>query len=64
MRQCRICGCTDEVPCLVYDDHGFDRPCWWFESDLCSVCAGLDDVDVLTTGGLPWGNSASSPRRS
>jgi hypothetical protein len=48
MRQCRVCGCTDDLPCLVYDVyHGFDRPCYWFMPDLCSVCAGVDGADLI-----------------
>jgi hypothetical protein len=53
---------------LVYDvDHGFDRPCWWFEPDLCSVCAGVDGADLIAQrGGIRWEkfeNSMRDPRR-
>lgn len=34
-RRCRVCGCTDAMPCL-----GADGPCSWVEEDLCSSCAG------------------------
>ena len=33
---CRICGCTDEVAC--------EGGCSWVEDDLCSECAGGEDL--------------------
>ncbi len=59
-RRCRVCGCTDDLPCLVFDvDHGFDRPCYWFEPDLCSVCAGVDGADLIAlAGGERWNSEA------
>jgi hypothetical protein len=52
--QCRQCGCTEELACVVSVD-GVERGCrWtlvdtrtfadaaetWIESDLCSACSG------------------------
>lgn len=31
---CRVCGCSDDDPCL-HPDYG---PCSWYEEDLCSHC--------------------------
>lgn len=46
-RTCRVCGCTDEKPCITEDGS-----CHWVENDLCSVCArGIDpgyDLDDFT----------------
>jgi len=42
---CKVCGCTDEHAC--YDpDYG---PCWWVDEreDLCSHCAGPEDIESL-----------------
>lgn len=33
---CRVCGCTDEDPCI----DGDGLPCAWAEPDLCTICAG------------------------
>jgi hypothetical protein len=33
-RACRVCGCTENDPCL-HPKHG---PCWWEGKDLCSHC--------------------------
>ena len=35
VRRCRVCGCTDDNPCV---DFGGDS-CSWAEDDLCSACA-------------------------
>ncbi len=32
VRQCRVCGCTENNAC--------DGSCWWVEHDLCSNCVG------------------------
>ncbi len=29
-RRCRVCGCTDDDPCV--------GGCYWVEDDLCSAC--------------------------
>jgi hypothetical protein len=31
LRRCRVCGCTDEQPCV--------GGCTWVSDDLCSACA-------------------------
>lgn len=31
--QCRVCGCTDDTPCIVDGE-----PCAWVLPDLCSGC--------------------------
>lgn len=33
---CRVCGCTDDQACL--------RGCHWVEKDLCSSCAGAEEL--------------------
>ncbi len=33
VRTCRVCGCTNDTPCITSDG-----PCWWVEMDLCSAC--------------------------
>lgn len=39
-RQCRICGCTNDNPCLVNDlTVGLGSTCAWVEHDLCDACA-------------------------
>jgi hypothetical protein len=35
-QMCRVCGCTNESPC--------GSGCNWVETDLCSSCAGWEDV--------------------
>lgn len=50
MRQCRVCGCTDDCACL--------GGCYWVEYDLCSRCynvmqfskilATFDNIDSYT----------------
>lgn len=43
-RTCRICGCTENNPCITPPD----GPCHWIASDICSACAGVatdDDPD-------------------
>lgn len=32
-RQCRVCGCAEDHPCMTEDG-----PCFWLEQDLCSGC--------------------------
>jgi ParB/RepB/Spo0J family partition protein len=39
---CRVCGCTEEMPCEA-EDGGY---CHWAFPDLCSVCAGKPIVTV------------------
>ena len=34
-RQCRVCRCTDRMPC----NDPIDGPCHWIAADLCSSCA-------------------------
>lgn len=34
VRECRVCGCTDERACVGADG----RPCHWVAADLCSAC--------------------------
>jgi hypothetical protein len=38
IRECRICGCTDDncLGCIAKTG----SPCHWIEDDLCSACAG------------------------
>lgn len=36
LRQCRVCGCTDEDCTGCIERQG--APCWWVASDLCSAC--------------------------
>jgi len=43
VRECRLCGCTDEDACV--DAAGV--PCSWTEDDLCSVCAALLSAEAL-----------------
>lgn len=38
-RRCRVCGCTDERPCVELDFWADCVPCHWVKSDLCSSCA-------------------------
>jgi len=38
-QKCRVCGCDELHACQT--DEG---PCHWVEDDLCSGCAGDDDV--------------------
>lgn len=51
IKQCRVCGCTDENACMIRDDGGF-KPCYWVEDDLCSACVGRTN-----TGGNQYGTS-------
>lgn len=39
-RRCRVCGCTDEWAC--------EGGCYWVEEDLCSTCAPVSLLDVLS----------------
>jgi len=39
IRTCRVCGCTDNMPC-VYLKTGFT--CRWVAKDLCSACQVKD----------------------
>ena len=34
-RKCRVCGCTQNAPCIVDG-----TPCHWVAEDLCSSCVG------------------------
>jgi len=34
-RQCRVCRCTERMPC----NDPIDGPCSWIDDDLCSSCA-------------------------
>lgn len=34
VRECRVCGCTDEEGC--------PEGCYWVEPDLCSNCVGVE----------------------
>ena len=36
VRQCRICGCTDDNCSQCIEKTGF--PCYWIDKDLCSAC--------------------------
>jgi hypothetical protein len=54
--ECRVCGCTDARPCILEPDtndlvEGVDllfedtpTTCSWIKPDLCSSCAGPDDL--------------------
>jgi len=35
-RACRVCGCTEHMPC----EGLLGEPCLWVEKDLCSACVG------------------------
>jgi hypothetical protein len=39
-RTCRVCGCTDDDPCLMtaYPTDDAIARCHWIEWDLCSAC--------------------------
>ncbi|MBE0529506.1 MAG: hypothetical protein IH626_01680 [Rhodospirillales bacterium] len=37
IRECRICGCTDDHACVGADGN----PCHWVDDDLCSACDQL-----------------------
>lgn len=39
VRICRVCGCTDNSPCVCTDGAVQSR-CEWVGDDLCSLCAG------------------------
>ncbi|MEN6607793.1 MAG: hypothetical protein ABFD60_11155 [Bryobacteraceae bacterium] len=49
-RFCRVCGCTEDEPCVNLEGQG----CHWVAEDLCSACsssssspASLDDPKML-----------------
>jgi hypothetical protein len=39
---CRLCGCTDDdcEQCVMRTG----SPCHWVQPDLCSACAGADEI--------------------
>jgi hypothetical protein len=39
LRACRHCACTDDYACLTPDG-----PCAWVAWDLCSACAGREEL--------------------
>jgi hypothetical protein len=43
IRECRLCGCTDDRACVGADGN----PCHWVWDDLCSACAELLDDPVI-----------------
>jgi len=43
VRKCRVCGCTDVMPCI--DDLG--QACAWAGPDLCSACAEAGEDEPL-----------------
>ena len=45
IRQCRVCGCTD--------DHACDGGCDWVETDLCSSCAQVASPGSTASVGAP-----------
>jgi len=58
-RACRVCGCTDDWPCIT--DEG---PCHWTDEhrDLCSACAaalGGEHVVSMTLEGAKGDEVAS-----
>ena len=32
-KRCKVCGCTDDNPCM-----STSGPCWWVTDELCSSC--------------------------
>lgn len=46
---CRVCCCTDEIPCLVVGA----MACTWVEPDLCSACAPVRQV-IASEHALYW----------
>jgi hypothetical protein len=58
-QKCRVCGCSDDNPCLIrfgYDQsvplEANESSCHWSERDLCSACApGSGEVRIR--GPLP-----------
>lgn len=36
IRECRICGCTDDDCTQCVEKTG--KPCYWVQEDLCSAC--------------------------
>jgi ParB/RepB/Spo0J family partition protein len=46
IRKCRICGCTEENPCLVKGE-----PCHWVEKDLCSNPDCLKKANIKNPAG-------------
>ncbi|QAT44140.1 hypothetical protein EQM06_09660 [Aminipila luticellarii] len=41
-RKCRVCGCTQ--------DHACPGGCYWVEDDLCSKCAGTEQIQEIAEG--------------
>ena len=39
VRECRVCGCTDDLAC--------EGGCYWVEWDLCSSCEDDDQVEPV-----------------
>jgi len=48
LRKCRVCGCTDDGPCVVAD-----VPCCWVQDDLCSACATISEI-IESSSGQRW----------
>jgi len=44
VRNCRVCGCTDEDCRQCVEKTGM--PCFWVEDDLCSACSTKADPPV------------------
>lgn len=41
-RTCRVCGCTEDEPCVYVDPlDGQPRTCAWVEAELCSACEAV-----------------------
>lgn len=49
VRECRLCGCTDDNACVGADG----LPCHWVAADLCSACA--EDLAVGQQPAVPAG---------
>lgn len=43
---CRVCGCSEERPCVYTWEDGETHFCYWAEPDLCSECCP-DAGDVV-----------------
>lgn len=61
VRECRVCGCTDDNACVGDDG----RPCHWVAADLCSACAEISQSPIadLPAGYVERASGLAVPER-
>lgn len=51
-RQCMVCGCTEEDPCIIRNALGNVYGCWWIADNVCCMPLCRQALGPLLPGGI------------